>query len=71
MEAWQERVALEAEELRDKHAKLAAFLLTGKFRELPLVDRMLLRRQLFVMTDYLSILSDRMVRFDGGAVEDP
>lgn len=72
--AWephQHRVAVEAEELRDKLAKLQAFVLTPTYRALPVTERGLMRRQMFVMTDYLHTLSDRMVLFDGGYIHDP
>lgn len=58
-----ERVADEAEELGTKLEALKAFVLKSPvFKTLPLRDRELLHAQAGAMTNYSSILSDRLAR---------
>lgn len=59
----QNRVIVEAEELEDKLRKLAEFLKSPKFSELTAIEQELLSAQALVMTEYLSILNERINLF--------
>jgi hypothetical protein len=63
MEAYQERVITERDQLSDKINKLRTFLLGAQFAGLPLADRHLLKRQFLVMEEYRDILNERIHAF--------
>lgn len=59
----QERVIQEYTELAEKVQKLDLFIDSKIYNELELDDQHLLQLQLYVMSDYLSILERRIDRF--------
>jgi hypothetical protein len=63
MEAYQERVKAECNELNEKYNKLTAFLKTDTFAALHHEDKGLLNMQHCAMYLYLNILTDRIMRF--------
>lgn len=65
MEAYQQRVIDEAGELRDRRAKLFAFIHNGDgtFGKLPADERQRLHDQLVVMDQYALILQERINHF--------
>lgn len=62
-----DRVRAEAADLATKVEKLATFIQSPKFDELPLVDRVSLDQQHGHMTGYLSVLQARIARFGPAA----
>ncbi len=65
MEAYQERVVVEAQELEDKIIKLKGFIGGSEvFKEMERSDQMLLKLQLAQMNMYLETLGNRIVRFN-------
>lgn len=63
MEAYQERVVAESNELRERLNKLTQFIHGDAFQELDREDQQLMRRQSFYMEDYLAVLGKRIARF--------
>jgi hypothetical protein len=64
MEAWQERVIAEHDELGDKLLKLSAFIAENpQFQSLDAEDQRLMREQLDSMRTYHTTLEDRILRF--------
>ena len=62
--AHQQRVLDERSDLKDKHAKLSAFILDNPvFLTLPEVERQCLQRQEAVMGKYIGILDERIAAF--------
>ena len=62
--AHQQRVLDERSDLKDKHAKLSAFILDNPvFLTLPEVERERLQRQEAVMGQYIGILDERIAAF--------
>ena len=62
--AHQHRVLDERSDLKDKHAKLSAFILDNPvFLTLPEVERERLQRQEAVMGQYIGILDERIAAF--------
>lgn len=59
----QQRVVDEKKELDEKLEKLTAFFSTNIFSELPQEEQNRLRRQQFAMTDYSTILGERIDNF--------
>lgn len=64
MEAYQERVIAEREELFEKFDKLRTFCRMELFTGLPYQEWGRLTRQLMVMTTYLDILNERIDAFE-------
>lgn len=64
MEAYQERVCIEANELRGRLNKLTVFVVSSEFKKLEYADQNLLAKQQKIMADYLEILRQRIIRFD-------
>ena len=60
MSTFLERLKLEEGELEDKIFALTAFLETATFENLSLSNKILLKKQLKAMDDYLSILVIRL-----------
>jgi len=60
MEAYQERVVEEKKELDDKIEKLAAFLQTDTFGNLPDVEQARMTRQKRAMKEYSKALGERI-----------
>ena len=60
MEEYQERVAKEAEELEDKRLKLASFIKSSAFADLPHIDQDILEKQLACMDEYAFFLNLRL-----------
>lgn len=63
MAPYQERVVQEKSELVEKTVKLRAFFETPTFAGLGFPERTLLRRQEHYMTQYASVLSERIAAF--------
>ena len=63
MEAYQQRVVEEKEQLDQKLAKLKAFFSTDLFRNLPEEDSSLMKDQAFCMNEYSLVLGKRIERF--------
>lgn len=63
MEDWQQRVVDECRALDERIEKLEAFLGSGAFDKLELVDRTLLIQQHHAMSLYLRVLNSRIERF--------
>lgn len=63
MEPHQQRVIDEKIELDEKLSKLTAFFDTKIFASLPEAEQNRLRRQQFAMTDYSTILGERIANF--------
>ena len=63
MEAHQERVVAEADQLNERTNKLGAFLLSDLYKTLPEVEQKRLARQHTVMTQYLQVLNERIADF--------
>jgi hypothetical protein len=63
VEAYQERVVAEREELQQKWSKLGTFLGGTQYQALPEEEQQRLRRQHAVMGEYLAILTSRIVNF--------
>lgn len=61
--AWQQRVIVEAHQLRQKIESLHAFMLTSVFEQLDVRDKDLMRAQQALMRSYLRILDERIERF--------
>lgn len=57
-----QRLVKEGEELADKLEKLAKFLVSPMFKDLPDIEQRALNKQSEHMTEYLQILTDRLVR---------
>jgi hypothetical protein len=66
-ELYQERVVQELKELDSKIEKLTVFLGNILFPTLPKDEQARMRRQLNVMTEYQSILRERIKHFPQGA----
>jgi hypothetical protein len=65
MEAYQERVVTERDELEEKIEKLVAFMFhSGHFQGIPEREQDLLNRQLEAMREYSSILEERIEGFE-------
>ena len=52
----------EENELKDRIIKLEYFMMTEDFQNIAIVQKALLRKQLSAMTEYKSILIDRVIR---------
>ena len=63
MEAWQERVIAERQDLDVKIVKLSTFIGSPSFVALPGMDQRLLREQRGAMSEYSDILQQRIDRF--------
>jgi hypothetical protein len=64
MQPHQEQVVAELKELSERREKLSAFIASNQiFSALPVVEKMRLRRQLIVMTEYANILQERIDHF--------
>lgn len=63
MEAYQQRVIDEKNELGARRGKLIDFLTSDKLLNLPFEDQKLLERQANAMKEYLEILEARIARF--------
>lgn len=61
---WQQRVVIEKEELNEKIKSLAAFIATEPFSDLAPAEQDRLQRQLDVMIQYRSILTERIVAWN-------
>lgn len=69
MEAYQQRVVDEANELRDRRGKLYAFIAQNPlFRKLPDDEQRRMNDQLVVMDQYALILQERINHFSGQKV---
>jgi len=66
---WQQRILIEKEELNEKVKKLAAFLATEPFDALPPAEQDRLTRQLDVMIQYRSVLTERIMAWKSDAPE--
>lgn len=60
---FQERVVAEKIELGLKATKLAMFINTGTFNDLPEDEQDRLKRQLKIMDDYCQVLDERIAAF--------
>lgn len=63
MEAFQQRVVDERDELKEKHTKLGEFFDTGIFQGVPKEEQGRLRRQHGIMAEYLAVLNERIAAF--------
>ena len=63
MQAYQERVVVERDELAEKLDKLRTFRHQEIFEMLPYQERGRLTRQLMAMSSYLDILNERIAAF--------
>lgn len=63
MQAYQERVVIEKEELQDKLVKLLAFFQTPTFSGLSETERSRLRNQARFMDGYAAVLEERIAAF--------
>jgi hypothetical protein len=63
MEAYQERVVLEKNELDEKISKLSTFISSEKFSSVKEDEVNRLRNQLSIMIDYSNILGERISNF--------
>jgi tRNA isopentenyl-2-thiomethyl-A-37 hydroxylase MiaE len=63
MDAYQERVLVEARELNDRLNRLMAFLDSDNCLLLADIDQSLLKRQARAMGEYAEILAERIGRF--------
>ena len=63
MEAYQQRIVEEKNELCDRLLKLEFFIKGDKFSSLPLAEQSRLSRQRDAMTDYLHVLQERICAF--------
>ncbi len=64
MQEYQQRVIDEQEELCTKADKLGSFMETAAFRALDNKQRHLLSRQINAMSEYSTILAERIVEFN-------
>lgn len=71
MEAYQQRVVDEYNELHDKRAKLAVFIQpsNGVYAKLPMPEKVLLLRQHRAMLEFEEILYERIQLFPKDAAE--
>jgi hypothetical protein len=60
MKEYQERVAEEAEKLKDKRLKLASFMKSLTFMDLPHIEQDILEKQLACMDEYAFFLNLRL-----------
>lgn len=65
MEDWQQRVVSERDELAARLDRLSAFLEGDRAMAIESYPRVLLIRQRRVMSEYLSILDERIALFNG------
>jgi hypothetical protein len=63
MQPYQERVVAERDELHEKIEKLAIFLDTPTYQNLPQPEQQRLLQQLVHMNDYLAVLDERTAAF--------
>ena len=63
MEAYQQRVIDERNELEEKINRLRVFIGTGTYIRLDTIDRELLRAQITLMISYSRVLTRRIERF--------
>lgn len=63
MQAYQERVVVERNELSEKCDKLRTFTNSKAFENLPYKERGRLTRQYLAMSSYLDILNERIEAF--------
>jgi hypothetical protein len=71
LEPWQQRVVTEKAELNEKIGNLAAFLASETFGELDEAERARLTRQLELMTQYRSVLTERIAAWVSEVVNVP
>jgi hypothetical protein len=63
MQDFQQRVVDEKTALDEKLSKLDAFILTDRFNKLPNAEQDRMQRQQKAMTDYSTVLSERVSAF--------
>ena len=63
MHEYQERVKTEKAELDEKLTKLAAFVASEKFRDVPAAEQDRMRRQREIMWQYSEVLAERINAF--------
>jgi hypothetical protein len=63
MEAYQERVVEEREQLGAKIDKLGSFVSSDVFKTVDDAEQKRLRRQLTIMQQYLQVLNERIAEF--------
>jgi len=63
MEAYQERVVAEKEELDEKLSKLKAFTESEQFQSVPADEQGRMNRQHAAMEDYSNVLGERIANF--------
>lgn len=63
MEAYQERVIAEQEQLDERATKLEQFIQSAQFSSLPPAEQGRLKRQLKIMGEYSQVLGERIAAF--------
>jgi hypothetical protein len=63
MEAYQERVLAERDELSERLDKLRTFLNSAKFDAVPRPEQVRMTRQYLAMSSYLDVLNERIAAF--------
>lgn len=63
MQAYQERVIAEKNELKERGDKLEQFILTDTFSRLPVAEQERMKRQLEIMAEYHEVLVERIAAF--------
>jgi hypothetical protein len=63
LQAHQQRVVAEQQELAERVGRLTAFIADAKFKAIPFAEQARLRRQLIAMEHYDAVLLERIAAF--------